>query len=857
MKIIKYIALFLFATASAFAAVWHVPDSIATIQTAIDTASSGDTVLVKNPYQNLGAVEIIGKKISLLSRSYIINPSSYNIANGAALYDSVNTRPLLKISNSDSTVVRGFLLDKSDVGEGGGILVENSQHVIFEGLYVKGNTLSVNGSELLLESTTHYQLSNFTGVLLSVNNSNVDVLNSVWKNSSVLRLLDAGSNSELNLANLAVFDNDCSGNLYHMVQSSAYFNFITSYKNTSDQEPWSFTSSFVNIENSVLQYSPPIDVGQCDINYSAVPGNYPGQSNISAQPLVDTTGVVPVLLNTSPCISAADPDTSGIPRKDLLGNARPEPDWAPPDMGAFESERHMMLNESHRLIVSPSGDDIWGNGSSETPFQSIQAAADYAEDLDTLILQPGEYYGAVELAEKSLLISSPYLITQDIAYVDSVVLTGDTTLTSSVITLRDIDSLKLYGVSVRNGTGRYFYVNYSFGGAIYCENSQLHLEHVKFFNNSANYSGGALYASNSFVKMADVSFDHNAAYLGGAISLSASTAHISDLTVINNTASSGGGIYLESGSKLVAFYTSINSNTARNDSLNPILSKPATISQYGGGIHSLNSDIRLHNTLMDGNRSLNKGAGIAMRGGKLHLVQSTLVDNTSGTDSSGVVYLIDANDPAIIVNTVLWDINEPEIVIENADLDITNSVLNGGQNGLLEIGGNNILDIQNMFSSDPLFDDGRTLLPGSPYFNAGVSSYVLDDKYLINYQPTEYSGSAPDLGYSGAQPTPVFNMLSLQSDVDNIPDDHELLSVYPNPFNPNAHIEFLLKSPGLTRVCIYDLGGRHVADLIDQHMSPGDYSIVFQAHELSSGLYIVLLEQNGIRLSSQKLLLVK
>ena len=856
VKYLKYIVLLLFVTANSFAAVWHVPDSIATIQSAIDTASSGDTVLVKNPYQNLGPVEIAEKKISLLSRSYISNPSSYNIANGAAIYDTVNTRPLLKIINSDSTVVRGFLLDKSDAGEGGGVIVENSRGVIFEGLYFKGNTLAVSGSELMIEKTLHYQLSDTAAVLLSVNNASVNIINSIWKNSSVLNLIEAQSNAELHIANLAVFDNNCSGRLYNILSSIAYFDFTTSYKNSFGLQPWLVSSSFVNIENSVLQHSPPVDISQFDINYCAVPGDFPGQGNISIDPLVDTTGATPVLLNTSPCISAADPDTTGIPRKDLLGNIRPNPEWAPPDMGAFESERHMMLNESHRLIVSPLGNDVWGNGSTEAPFRSIQVAADYAQDQDTIILSPGEYREAVEIVNKSLLISSPYLFTQDLAYLDSVVLTIDTNLTSSVLTLRDIDSLKLYGVSLQNGTGRYCYVNYSFGGGIYCENSELYLEHVKFTDNSANYCGGAIYALNSLVKMNNVSFDNNTAYFGGAIGLSSSTAHISDLIVENNTASSGGGVYLENGSKLIAYYASFNNNTARNDALASTLLKPSAISQYGGGFYAVNSDIRLHNTLIAGNRSMNKGAGIAMRAGKLHLVQSSLINNDASSDSAGVIYLIDSNDPAIIINSILWDPDETELIAENSDVNIISSAFNDGEGGILQIGNNNI-DVQNIYSSNPVLADDGTLLSGSPYYNLGLTSYILDDKYLFNYLATDYSDSAPDLGFTGAHPEPAFVLPLVQTNIADTPEQYDLLSIYPNPFNPITHIDFNISNPGLTRLGIYDLSGRHITDLIDRLLIPGKYSTVFNAVDLPSGLYIALLEQGGLRLSTQKLLLVK
>ncbi|MDZ7796428.1 MAG: hypothetical protein U5N56_05015 [Candidatus Marinimicrobia bacterium] len=62
MKYLRLLLLTLFLTISLKAAVWSVPDSLSTIQAAVDTAVSGDTVLVMRSFQNAGAVHIYEKK---------------------------------------------------------------------------------------------------------------------------------------------------------------------------------------------------------------------------------------------------------------------------------------------------------------------------------------------------------------------------------------------------------------------------------------------------------------------------------------------------------------------------------------------------------------------------------------------------------------------------------------------------------------------------------------------------------------------------------------------------------------------------------------------------------------------------
>ena len=78
------------------------------------------------------------------------------------------------------------------------------------------------------------------------------------------------------------------------------------------------------------------------------------------------------------------------------------------------------------------------------------------------------------------------------------------------------------------------------------------------------------------------------------------------VNIENNIASSGGGLYAENSTKIIGFYTSISNNFAITDSLYRHLQKSFAISQYGGGIYAVNSDIRLHNALIDHNIANNK-----------------------------------------------------------------------------------------------------------------------------------------------------------------------------------------------------------------------------------------------------------
>ncbi len=65
---------------------------------------------------------------------------------------------------------------------------------------------------------------------------------------------------------------------------------------------------------------------------------------------------------------------------------------------------------------------------------------------------------------------------------------------------------------------------------------------------------------------------------------------------------------------------------------------------------------------------------------------------------------------------------------------------------------------------------------------------------------------------------------------------------FPNPFNPSTNISYSLKSPGLVKLVVYDLIGREVKTLVNKSQIEGTYSVVFDASNLPSGVYIYKLE---------------
>ncbi|MCC6477296.1 T9SS type A sorting domain-containing protein, partial [bacterium] len=89
-----------------------------------------------------------------------------------------------------------------------------------------------------------------------------------------------------------------------------------------------------------------------------------------------------------------------------------------------------------------------------------------------------------------------------------------------------------------------------------------------------------------------------------------------------------------------------------------------------------------------------------------------------------------------------------------------------------------------------------------------------------------------------------------------IPKTTELLSPYPNPFNPLVTIPFELARAGRVQLRVFDVLGRTAAILQDGLMTAGTHNLAWDGSGFSSGVYFATLEADGVR-QTRKILLLK
>lgn len=88
------------------------------------------------------------------------------------------------------------------------------------------------------------------------------------------------------------------------------------------------------------------------------------------------------------------------------------------------------------------------------------------------------------------------------------------------------------------------------------------------------------------------------------------------------------------------------------------------------------------------------------------------------------------------------------------------------------------------------------------------------------------------------------------------PDAVALNQNYPNPFNPTTNIEFYLPEQQSVKIEIFNVVGQRVAVLVENVLQAGEHSVVWDASEMPSGIYIIQMAA-GNRVLTRKITLVK
>jgi hypothetical protein len=91
--------------------------------------------------------------------------------------------------------------------------------------------------------------------------------------------------------------------------------------------------------------------------------------------------------------------------------------------------------------------------------------------------------------------------------------------------------------------------------------------------------------------------------------------------------------------------------------------------------------------------------------------------------------------------------------------------------------------------------------------------------------------------------------------VGNKPQVYDVKN-YPNPFNPQTVIRFDIPKASNVKLQVFDITGQLVATLVDEYMEAGVYERVFDGSRFASGIYISVLQAEGVKVV-RKMQLIK
>jgi len=100
---------------------------------------------------------------------------------------------------------------------------------------------------------------------------------------------------------------------------------------------------------------------------------------------------------------------------------------------------------------------------------------------------------------------------------------------------------------------------------------------------------------------------------------------------------------------------------------------------------------------------------------------------------------------------------------------------------------------------------------------------------------------------AGISYCPISSFITSVKELDNSPTSFNLSQNYPNPFNPTTTIKYSIPTDLRyeiqdVRLVVYDILGREVTTLVNQKQKPGNYEVVWDASDKSSGIYFYKLK---------------
>jgi hypothetical protein len=832
-----------FAYLPVSATIINIPDDYPTIQQGIDASADSDTVLVADG-QYYERISFNGKAIFLTSEfmfdgdtlhiqntiidadtseigvadtgsvvCFVNGEDSTSIIHGFTIQNGIGTSVSIYhrsgggiyCTNNSGPRIADNIIRENSAGAGAGICCTANSNAIISGNFITGNEengiFSSESDPVIMDNIISLNRSGYGSGILCISNSNAIISRNIIREnygglcgggifcgeSSPLieyniiyanSVIDWGGGICCDEADPMIISNTISGN--------------TALSNGGGV--FCLNNASPTLTNTIIWANSPREVGLRSggspiIRYCDIRGGWDGEGNIDVDPLFLSAyqGDYNVCAQ-SPCIDAGDPSFS-------------DPDGTCSDIGVYFPD-HAECGIGKILYISTSGDDLYGDGTLENPFRTIQHGIDVSFSSDTVLVANGVYEENISIVAKSVCLASSYLFSGDPLDIQNTIIDGG--FDSTVVMFASCDSATaITGFSVRNGYGW-------FGGGILSEYSDLTISDNIIYGNISDAVGGGICCK-----------------YGNPVIL--------NNDIIENTAGRGGGIESHYSTAITVSYNLISGNSAAR----------------GGGIYASNlgSGSLICNNVLNGNTASSYGGGIGFFGVSCPVINNTFSENFAA-DGGG---LYCNHSDVTVINTIFWADSassaDPEIYIDdNSSASIIYCDIQGGWEG------------EGNIDADPLFRDPEngdfhlmSIECGDPYDSPCIDAGhpdILDSLLDCSWG---LGGLRSDIGAYGGGDSVT---LSIDNEVPEVPNRFALGQNYPNPFNASTVIRYSLPEPCYITIEIFDILGRKVETLIEDEQPAGYHQIIWNSEDRSSGIYFYTIRARD-HSETRKMILIK
>jgi hypothetical protein len=150
---------------------------------------------------------------------------------------------------------------------------------------------------------------------------------------------------------------------------------------------------------------------------------------------------------------------------------------------------------------------------------------------------------------------------------------------------------------------------------------------------------------------------------------------------------------------------------------------------------------------------------------------------------------------------------------------------------------------------DPVSFDDRMVSDGSVLLD------TLSDSLKLWYTGLNEMSLITQIGYAAA-PFDTSFLSGIDELSGSLSSGFLLKQNYPNPFNPGTVISWQLAVSSSVKLTIYSITGQEVTVLVNERQAAGQHSILWNASDFASGVYLYRLEADGY-VETRKMILMK